>query len=345
LQNETAGYPGLLNFGASRHRTIFIFDFTLPEHTKEKIVAGLAETATQVCFLHPRDVMSDIHADTLTRLGIDASRDYLSIHLLTSDPQVYKQAMEFVATLRHWDFARIEFPMTGRPLHADQVNHLINVVNDADYGEQDKLCELFYAALDENPEYTVNIDTAAGTMVINDTQAWFQLAGRLQQGEKRILPGGEVAYTGNRVNGVFTIDGGMLAIPQWPEGEEHAKKIQVLSSALEADPLNVEIEEGVIKHFWSGKEDSATLFETLFPDDHYHLLTEVGISFNRACKAFIHDWPAASNEGRPGVHIGIGGDPDPKDRTHSFRDLVHVDLMSANCSVTVNTQNFLKTSS
>jgi hypothetical protein len=134
-----------------------------------------------------------------------------------------------------------------------------------------------------------------------------------------------------------------LAIPQWPEGEKQAVRFQSLGELLASDPLTLEIKEGVIEHFWSKNKLSSELFGDLFTKNKYQSVTEVGISFNRACSEFIHDWPAASNEGRPGVHIGIGGDPDPETDGGDDRTLVHVDLMAANCSVTVNGLPFLKT--
>jgi hypothetical protein len=83
----------------------------------------------------------------------------------------------------------------------------------------------------------------------------------------------------------------------------------------------------------------------LLEHDAYRTVSEVGLSFNRACARYIHDWPAASNEGHPGAHIALGGDPEPKgDRPHGPVPIVHVDLMAANAAVTVNGRRFLQTS-
>jgi hypothetical protein len=82
----------------------------------------------------------------------------------------------------------------------------------------------------------------------------------------------------------------------------------------------------------------------IIPLDRYGTITEVGVSFNRACHPFVHDWNAASNEGRPGVHIAVGGDPDPEQKEAArAAKLVHLDLMAATTDVTINGHGFMRT--
>ena len=82
----------------------------------------------------------------------------------------------------------------------------------------------------------------------------------------------------------------------------------------------------------------ARLFES---NERYRHVNEVGISFNGASTRYIHTWPAASNEVRPGVHLGLGGAANPNERT----SLIHLDCMAANCAVLVNGHPFLSASS
>jgi hypothetical protein len=84
-----------------------------------------------------------------------------------------------------------------------------------------------------------------------------------------------------------------------------------------------------------------SLLNDLSSEGGYDILTEVGISFNRVC-SFVHDWPSASNEGRPGVHVAVGGDPE-KESKEIGKSLVHLDMMSSATDVEVNRRTFLRT--
>jgi hypothetical protein len=87
------------------------------------------------------------------------------------------------------------------------------------------------------------------------------------------------------------------------------------------------------------------VFRELLKDHRYREVTEVGISFNRACD-FTYAWAAPSNEGRPGVHIALGGDADPDHSAASrLAGMVHVDLMAATTKVEVNRRVFMTTTS
>ena len=150
-----------------------------------------------------------------------------------------------------------------------------------------------------------------------------------------------MAYTGSAINGYIVIDGAFLAVPNSKEATELSKELMQLSKHLQNHPLTLEISDGRIEHFFTKDEELYRAFGKLTLFDSYKIITEVGISFNEACKEFINDWPAASNEGRPGVHIGIGGDPDPNSETNV--PLVHLDMMAMTSSISINGYSFLVT--
>jgi hypothetical protein len=187
------GFKGLLNLSTKNHRTIIFSDADLPVSIREKIVADLAECNTQVNFLRTFDIAPDVRAESIKRIGLERDREYVSIILMTNDPKSHHYVIDFISALEYWDFARIEYPMIGGNLPNDRIAYLFSVINHADYGEQDKLSELFYEYLGQSDNYTVSINTDCGTLTVQDSKPWFQLAGQLQQFEKRILPGGEVA--------------------------------------------------------------------------------------------------------------------------------------------------------
>jgi hypothetical protein len=52
----------------------------------------------------------------------------------------------------------------------------------------------------------------------------------------------------------------------------------------------------------------------------------------------VEPWPAASNEGVPGVHVAVGGDPEQANASLGLG--VHVDLISTSAKVSVNSASF-----
>jgi leucyl aminopeptidase (aminopeptidase T) len=217
---------------------------------------------------------------------------------------------------------------------------------DADYGEQDRISDRFFQHLEKKVPYRVVVRTRdQSELVISDDAPWFHLAGRMERGESRALPGGEVAYTGDGIDGDFTVDGALLPSPEDPSAARAAARLAALSKHLGRNSLRLKIVHGRVLGF-DGDPKLVDALQTLFASDtSYGHVTEVGISFNRACERFIHDWPAASNEGRPGVHVALGADPDRRDATAPRRAaLVHIDLMAATSKVWVNDAPFLQTS-
>lgn len=337
------GFSGLLNLSAVRHRTVFLSDFPLPGTDIARIKASLAGAPTRVFFLRldagPERLWSE-----LARAGVDPARDYISVQVLTSTHQGFDVARDFFAGVRLGDFARVELPCRELNFSAAHAGHLLDVISRADYAEQDRLADLFFALLGICVPYEVSVRTSGALLTVRDSRPWFQLAGRLQDGEQRILPGGEVAYTGSSIDGTLIIDGAILATPQLPQAAPLAGSITQQSIRVAHDPLTLHITSGRITAVTSAGPSAGWLNE-LLDAEAYREVTELGISFNRACASYIHDWPAASNEGRPGVHIAIGGDPAPDtNRDSATGCLVHVDLMSASTEVLVNGRLFLQTS-
>jgi leucyl aminopeptidase (aminopeptidase T) len=138
-------------------------------------------------------------------------------------------------------------------------------------------------------------------------------------------------------------DGALLATPQRPEAAEAAAQLAQISGRLPEDPVTVHIKAGQVTAITS-EHGLADELVAITPLDRYGKITEVGISFNRACHPFVYEWNAASNEGRPGVHIAIGGDPDPEQKEYArAAKLVHLDLMAATTHVSINGHGFMRT--
>jgi leucyl aminopeptidase (aminopeptidase T) len=337
------GYSGLLNFDGARHQTVFLSDFEIRAPDQARIRAQLEHAPTQVHFQRLPDDPAALRPQ-LERIGVDFHHDYLSLQTLISTRSHVDTAYEFFAGVDRGDFTRVEMPYQEMGFEPFQVSHLLDVIMRADYVEQDRISDLFFSLLARQSPYEVVVQTAGDRLTVRDTRPWFELAGRLLPGEQRILPGGEVAYTGVTADGTITIDGAVFAVPQRPEVTPLSTQMTRQSAQLAKDPITLHIKSGQVTAV-TGRGEPARALNALLEDESYRTVTEVGLSFNRACTAYIHDWSAASNEDRPGAHVGLGGDTEPNgDRPPAPGPLVHLDLMTANAQVTVNGHLFLQTS-
>jgi len=146
------------------------------------------------------------------------------------------------------------------------------------------------------------------------------------------------------VSGEFVVDGALLPFPEQPDSAGDALRVQEANSGLRDHPCRLKICNGSVVDV-TGDGDAPAILSSLFEQDpRYRDVTEVGIGFNRECHTFVHDWPAASNEARPGVHVGLGGDPSPDDGMKAGAPLVHIDCVAGNCEVFVNGKPFLRAS-
>jgi hypothetical protein len=338
-----SGYRDLFNLDAPQHCTVFLTDFLLPSPDVLRIRANLAGAPTRIFFL-TTDSGPEYLRSVLTAARVDLCADYVSVQAMTSTEQGLQVANSFFTGLAEGDFARLELPWRELGFLPSHASYLLDVVMRGHYQEQDAICDQFFSLLSLHLPYEVVVETLAGTLTIQDTRPWFQLAGRLQPTEQRILPGGEVTYVGSNINGAITLDGAVLATPQRPPAWPLAARLGPISATMASDPITLQITAGRVTGVASCG-NSSRLLASLVRDEAYRDLTELGISFNRACASYVHDWPAASNEGRPGVHVAIGGDPDPEaDRGSQGGPLVHIDLMAATTAVSVNGYTFLRTS-
>jgi hypothetical protein len=338
---STRGFRGLLNLREDRHATVFLADFDLPDTDVAGIRADLDGAHTRPLFVRLGDRARPLDA-ALAEAGIDPARDYVSVQALTCTEAGLVAANELFDSIARGDFARVELPPRELGFRPEQATLLLGVVMRADYGEQERIAGLFFGLLGRRTPYDVIVRTPGAELTVRDTAPWFDLAGRLQPGERRILPGGEAAYVGAAVEGTFTIDGAILAVPQRPHAAGMAARLLPLGAQLAASPVTLRVRSGRVEQVM-GAGPGAGLLAHLLDDEAYRDVTEVGVSFNHACGRYEHGWAAACNEGRPGVHVGLGGDPDPESDKASARALVHVDLMAATTEVTVNGQLFMKT--
>ncbi len=343
-ERRIRGYRALLNLQEQPHWTVFLSDFELPAADIKKLKRELERVPTQLIFLTIEDGI-DLIMEKLVTTGVDPARDYISIQGLVLQQQNVSLLDEIYATIPRRDMTRVELPLPEcgfRPAFASQ---LLKVISEADYSEQEWISNRFFRRLAEHTPYRVTVDTRDGRLQITDDWPWFENAGPLEESETRIIPGGEVAYAGNAINGTFVIDGAILPLPEHPDAADDALQIQWLSGELHRYPLRAEIRDGYVVDLVGAGRPQAAISELLDRNPRYRRVTEVGISFNRACHTFIYDWPAASNEARPGVHIGLGGTITPDDHDRQLEPLVHIDCIAANCQVLVNGHPFLRASS
>lgn len=306
-------------------RAVIVHDFSPGEAVKERIAGEFAIAGFDTVW---RNAKSAGGAPEAGPVGLIFG--LISAHLQLAELDRLHEAHPAAA------IARIELPCPDLGFEVWQANAMLDVVFTADYGLQRQAADLFYSYLDRK-RYEVQIETRTGSLLIRDDLPWFDLGGPLVDGEKRILPGGEVAYTGDAVSGRFCADGGLLATPVRAGGNIKAAHLSRLSASLTADPLDIVVEDGQVVRFESSGPNAAR-FQALLAEPQYRAVTEIGISFNGACHRLVHDWPCAANEGYPGVHLGLGGDPEAA--RDMPEDAVHLDLIAHRVSVVVNGRVF-----
>ncbi|HVS32021.1 MAG TPA: hypothetical protein VMS98_11260 [Thermoanaerobaculia bacterium] len=343
-RGSSRSYAGLLNLQADRHWTVFVTDFPLPRSDVKRLREELPPE-TRPLFVRIDRGLPGIGRE-LRKAGVDRGRDYVSLQPLLKSFRSIASVHRLFGAFTHVDLARLDLPFAGTRFRTSYVRSLLDVVMRADYGEQERIANRFFELLEERRPYRVTVRTLGeATLLVSDDRPWFDLSGRMHEGESRALPGGEVAYTGDGIDGEFIVDGALLASPQTPRVGRLAAKLGRVSASLQPSPLRLRIARGRVEDAVGNRQLSSTLTRLFRADDRYRNVTEVGISFNRACARFVHDWPAASNEGHPGVHVALGGDPERSDEHQpGGPPLVHLDLMAATAEVTVNATRFLRSS-
>ncbi|MDQ6803331.1 MAG: hypothetical protein M3041_21220 [Acidobacteriota bacterium] len=332
-----------MNLKAQPHWTVFLTDFQLPIRQIDRIRRHLIASDTRPLFIRIDHGAARTLGD-LRSAGVDIQRDYVSIQAVLSRDENRIPLQEVMRRIVRCDMATVEVPSRESGFRPAFASHLLNVVMRSDYFEQDRIADRFFELLGAQRPYEVKVATRTATLIVRDDKRWFQFAGPLRANTVRLLPDGEVAYFGEHIEGKFVIDGAILPIAQHPRFAEKARRVLRLSRAMEKHPLGLEIRHGNIVAV-TGNRDGRSVLEDLFKEsDRYRRVVEVGISFNRACRTFIHSWPAASNEGRPGVHLGLGGPSNPDDGEPERSPLIHIDCMAANCAVFVNGKPFLRAS-
>lgn len=340
-----SGIEGLLNLEQPLHTTVIVTDFEESDRVASVFHRALNGVPTRVAHLHLStvDECKTNHGDRVSDLavhGLNKDEAYISVLALLCQHDSFKHVRRLQETIPRGDFARLELPSIEMGFELSHAIEMADVIISADYGLQDLACDVFFTYLALHAPYLVEISTPHGGLQVSGFKPWFQLAGKLVIGESRILPGGEVAYTGSDIDGVFTVTGGLLATPETPESVPLARALTRLSRRFEHDAVSISISGGYVTAFES-EGPLANELKMLLQDAGYRQVTEVGVSFNTACKTLIHDWPASSNEGCPGVHIGLGGDPDPE-QDQAKEALVHIDLISPSASVLINGRPFMK---
>jgi hypothetical protein len=342
-RHRRLGYPALLNLKEQRHWTVFLSDFSLPTADVQSLKEQLATTPSRPLFLSV-DGGAPRVLEKLRSAGVDLDHDYVSVQGVVFRHHNVLQLHELLEAIPRSDLARIELPLPECGFRPSNASYLLKIVMQADYREQEQIADRFFDLLDEASPYEVIVKTPRSTMTVRDDRGWFDITGRLRQRELRILPAGEVSYTGDRVSGEFSVDGAILPFPEHPDAAADARRLQRVNSDLREHPLRVRISEGSVTEVRGRGRAARTLSKLFEQDERYRSVTEVGIAFNRECHTFVHDWAAASNESRPGVHLGLGGDPSPDEGSERGSPLVHIDCIAGNCEVLVNRHPFLRAS-
>jgi hypothetical protein len=325
------------------HLTVFITDF--PEGIR------LLEQMADAISSYSKILMVNIHENEDLLMAINeaalekqlkiqeyAISGYTSFQLLIRRHESFEYIRQVIKMFLRRDVARLELPPLGFDVTHHDLNELCSVVLAADYIEQKRYSDEIFDALGTNDFYGIECSTDSGIKLeINDCVPLFDLAGPLQEGDERILPGGEVAYTGSQINGCFKVTGGLLATATQSSGISRSKKLMALSHRIPAEPLYFDIHSGKVQRVWS-QDTLANEFSELFPVEKHPEITEVGFSFNAACQKLIHTWPSSANEGVPGVHIALGGDPGHTLEVDQRTD-VHVDLISPKATIKINNRN------
>jgi hypothetical protein len=336
------GYKTLLNLSEQPHWTVFLTDFQLPERDVRSIKAQLKNRPTRTLFLTIDSAAKVLGA--LRSAGVNLDRDYVSLQGVVFRHRNVLRLHDLLEQISRADLARIELPLPECGFQSSFASELLRMVMNADYDEQELFADEFFRLLETVTPYKVTVKTKRSTLTVADRRQWFDLTGHLRQRELRILPAGEVSYTGDSVSGAFVIDGAIIPFPEHPSVANEANILHSISRGLRNDPIRMRVRQGRVADI-EGNRRAVETFSRLFDrDERYRNVTEVGIAFNRECSRFIYDWPAASNESRPGVHLGIGGDPSPDDEAVRGKPLVHIDCVAGNCEVFVNRIPFLRAS-
>jgi hypothetical protein len=332
------GYASLLNIEAQPHWTIFLTDFPLPSRDVRRMRRQLATLDTRVLFLRVDRGLQPI-VRRMRAAGVDFKNDYVSLHAIVSRDTKLAVPEELADRLRQKDFAKVDVPRVACGFRPSRASHLLDIVMRSDHIEQRDIARRFFDLLGRRDPYEVRIETRGGKqLTIRDNRAWFDLAGPLRRGEIRSLPSGEVAHSGGgNIDGEFVVDGAIYAVAQDSRFAAESLRLMRLSHEIGRHPFRLRVRQGEIFDVTGDGRMPLALARLFEKNDRYRRINEVGISFNGASSRFIHTWPAASNEVRPGVHLAIGGAANPDDATA----MVHLDCMAANCAVIVNGRPFL----
>ena len=337
------GYASLLNVEAQPHWTIFLTDYALEPVELRRIKHQLNAIDTRLLFLRiDRGVANALRQ--MRAASVDLRKDYVSLQTIVLRNGNLKFVKQLFDRFARGDLARVDTPAVASRMRKACISRLLKVVMSSDYAQQGQIARRFFNLLSRSVPYEVVVKTRGGRLEIRDRRPWFELAGRLRPNDMRSIPDGEVTYSGNgdtRIEGEFVVDGAILPIAQDARFAAAAMRLMRLSHEVSRHPFRIRVRGGkVVDVTGDGRIPHAVsrLFET---NERYRHVNEVGISFNGASTRYIHTWPAASNEVRPGVHLGLGGAANPNERT----SLIHLDCMAANCAVLVNGHPFLSASS
>ena len=330
---------GLAGLNGGRAQQIIVaHDFRLSQSDEHSLRRGCAVHADRVHLLDLR--RRPPATDDLQGLDDSFGNERVLLVALLSRAAYLPLFLTLARSVKRAAIGRADL-FIGGPFRARHASDAIATLVNSDYVEQDAIADCFFSHLGVAVPYSVKVQTSGGELKIVDTRPWWQLAGRLRAGEMRVLPAGEVAYTGEQITGCFTADGALLVSPQAPSAAALASRIHRRTSAA-WQPVSLHVRDGRVRDIDGEGATRDLLCRLVDKDSRYSEITEIGISFNKACPDFVRDWNAPSNESRPGVHVAIGGDPDPPGGKSPGPPLVHIDLMAANCDVHVNGAPFLR---
>lgn len=342
------GYAALLNLQAQPHCTVFLCDFALPVAELRRIRHQFQGIASRSLFIRvDRGIKHALQR--LQAAGIDWRKDYLSLQGIVCRQKNLGLVYRLFEQFPRGDFARIDVPLVECGFRRSYASQSLRVIMQADYVEQRRISVRFRNMLAAASPYRVVIETSGAKLQIHDDAPWFELSGQLRDRWIRTLPDGEVAYSPGplapNVDGEFVVDGAVLPIAQGPQFGREARHLLALSREAARKPFRLHIRAGKVADVSGNRRASKLLTDHFEQNERYRNLNEVGISFNGAVRRFIHSWPAASNEVRPGVHLGIGGAANPEADDPQRSPMVHIDCIAANCRVSVNGRPFLRASS
>lgn len=338
------GYASLLTPRGDPHWVLFLFDFAFERRLEERLRSQFPGRPYRLLFMEIEPTAVD-YVSILSFLiseGLDPTGSHVSVQLFHCTYEGYEAGATIARMFKKYDLCRVELPLTQMGFRSEHASATAEIICQSNYIAQDQAAGLFYSHLSAQVPYRVDLITEGEhRLFVIDTEPWVQIAGPVEPREWRLLPGGEVAYTGERVEGLFTVDGAILPTPQSTAAAPLARAIFELSRHVAHDPITLEIRGGQVVE-WRSARGLARQLQGLLKADGFRQLTEVGVSFNQACRDFTHEWPCPANESHPGVHIGIGGEPAPsKGGAPDPMAMVHIDLIASTGSVLVNDRNFM----